>query len=211
MKSSEYSDYILGEFAAEARNFILRTGQWSSNLPTKVLIEKLNVQMEQVREECLELFTAYGTNDLAEIVDGIIDVAFVWSNFDFMVGELKKLSEKDPKVMDELEELINGWLLDLIAGMFPVAANLKPPVGLDVLLASAKLIIANNRLKYTDSEQEVLSWVIDNSDGLETGIQKTIVDGTVWYSLVDKNGKVRKHKHFKKVQLEDLVRGANES
>lgn len=204
----KFQKYMSGEFREEAINFIVRTGLWSRDLPHLTLVENLNVQMEQVKEEVLELFTAYGTTDTVEIIDGIIDTHFTWCNFHFMVDEIKEMAEKDPKILDVFEGSASLQLIDLIAGIVPVAFQLKLPVDESVLLGAAKLIIENNRLKYTQNAVEAFGWEVEQ-DGTDISVFKTVVDGVVWYCLKDKNGKVRKHKNFKKVKLEDLV-GANE-
>lgn len=204
----KFQEYMRGEFQQEAVNFIVRTGLWSRDLPHLTLVENLNVQMRQVKEEVLELFTAYGTTDTVEIVDGIIDTHFTWCNFEFMVNEIKAMSVKDPKILDVFEGAVSAELIDLVGGIAPVAFQLKLPVDQDVLLGAARLIIENNRLKYTQDSQEAYGWEIEQ-DGTDIKVVSTAVDGSIWYCLKDKHGKVRKHKNFQKVKLEDLV-GANE-
>jgi len=164
--------------------------------------------MRQVKEEVLELFTAYGTTDTVEIVDGIIDTHFTWCNFEFMVNEIKAMSVKDPKILDVFEGAVSAELIDLVGGIAPVAFQLKLPVDQDVLLGAARLIIENNRLKYTQDSKEAYGWEIEQ-DGTDIKVVSTAVDGSIWYCLKDKHGKVRKHKNFQKVKLEDLV-GDNE-
>lgn len=204
----KFQEYMRGEFQQEAVNFIVRTGLWSRDLPHLTLVENLNVQMRQVKEEVLELFTAYGTTDTVEIVDGIIDTHFTWCNFEFMVNEIKAMSVKEPKILEVFEGAVSAELIDLIGGIAPVAFQLKLPVDQDVLLGAARLIIENNRLKYTQDSQEAYGWEIEQ-DGTDIKVVSTAVDGSIWYCLKDKHGKVRKHKNFQKVKLEDLV-GDNE-
>ena len=204
----KFQEYMRGEFQQEAVNFIVRTGLQSRDLPHLTLVENLNVQMRQVKEEVLELFTAYGTTDTVEIVDGIIDTHFTWCNFEFMVNEIKAMSVKDPKILDVFEGAVSAELIDLVGGIAPVAFQLKLPVDQDVLLGAARLIIENNRLKYTQDSKEAYGWEIEQ-DGTDIKVVSTAVDGSIWYCLKDKHGKVRKHKNFQKVKLEDLV-GDNE-
>ena len=73
------------------------------------------------------------------------------------------------------------------------------------MIACSKLIVENNKLKYTTDKNEAEFWAIDDSDGLNTKLQAVEWNGSTYYSLVDDNGKIRKHKHFKKVVLEDIL------
>lgn len=207
----KFKEYMKGEFAEKAVEFIVCTGLWNPNMTAKGIAESLNIQMEQVKEETLEYLTAYGTNDTVEKVDGIIDMHFTVANFEFMGTSITKLVKDDPTNEQVFEANLNSELLDFMGVVVPTAFMLPLKIDEEILLASAQLVIENNSLKYTSSKEEVESWVFDPDSGIR--IVETVVGGVTWYCLKDENGKVRKHRDFKKVEIDQIIkrlRGENE-
>lgn len=205
----KFIEYMKGEFAEKAVEFIVCTGLWKQNMTAVEIANAVNVQMEQVKEETLEYLTAYGTNDTVEKVDGIIDMHFTTANFEFMVAHLTKSVSEHPEYEEIFEAHLNGELLDFLGAIVPQAFALPKNVSEDVLLASAQLVIENNSLKYTNSKEVIDSWKFE--DGIH--VVETVVGGVTWYCLKDGNGKVRKHRDFKKVEIDQIIkrlRGDNE-
>ena len=118
-------------------------------------------------------------------------------------SSLSKVDDEE-KVVDILNKL-NAPFYELVTTILPKALTLSNSSTEDKMIACSKLIVENNKLKYTTNKNEAESWVIDNSDGLNTKLQAVEWDGSTYYSLVDDNGKIRKHKNFKKVVLEDIL------
>lgn len=207
MKNTEFEKYISGDFSKYAAEFVRSTGQWSDSSPFEVKMEGLNVQMNQVVEECLEMLGAYGS-DLTETLDGYIDLLFTWVNFESMIASIQADIANDVNLVKEFEDKLNAKTFLVLENIVPVAFKLNlSDIGEEKLIAAAKMIIENNRLKYTTDLELAKSWEIDNSDGLETELKETVVDGVSYYALLDKEGKVRKHKNFQKVKLEEILGG----
>lgn len=206
MSLEETKNYLDGEFTQGAKEFLLRTGVWNNGYPLEVLLEKFNAQMRQVKEESLEYLGAYGTDKLVEKLDGLVDFHFTLVNWKYISEQLFTIIGDDLSKMRKFEEIVNEELIDLMNSLVPVGLTLKnPSLGTPQFVIAAKRIIANNRLKYTDNYEEAKSWEIDLSDGLETKLTTTNVDGKDWYCLTDNMGKVRKRIGFTPVKLEDLV------
>lgn len=211
MGLKETGKYLQGDFAVGAKEFLLRTGVWNPSLPLEVIIENFNAQMRQVAEESLEYLGAYSVDNEVEKLDGLVDFHFTLVNFEFMGEQLQSLIGDDKSKIETFEKVASGSLIDLLDGLVPLCLQLKnPSLGTERFILGAKRIIANNRTKYTDSYEEAKSWGIDLSDGLETQLVKTTVEGKDWYCLKDNMGKVRKRVGFVGVRLEDLVGDTNE-
>lgn len=205
----KFLEYIESTFARAAKDFLVNTGFFDVRMPFKDLVENLNAQADQVIEESLEFIKATSLNDKKEMVDGIVDFYFVWGNFLFMFDSIHSLLQLDEENLEIFEKTFSVKKLDLLQGLVPLVLKFKDfDVPDEQLIACAKLIVANNRLKYTDIKDEVESWEIVD-DGSGTAIHETVVNGVSWYCLRDANGKVRKHKNFVKVKLEEVLGGAN--
>lgn len=203
-----FMEYINGDFKVSAKDFLVRTGVWQPNKTFTEIVESLNVQMRQVKEECLELLTAYGEDTeeaKVEKLDGVIDVYFTVANFHFMCVEINAMIQHEPRLLPIFEEVASDELVSLLTAIVKPTMELPATVPEASLLKAARLVAENNRLKYTDDIEEAKRWEIDNSDGLETKVVETTVNGITWYCLKDNQGKVRKHKNFVKVKLEDLI------
>lgn len=201
-------EYI-NKFSESAIAFQVKTGLIADVKNLKSLYNSLSVQTDQVSEEMLEFYHAVVIGDKVEAVDGLVDVIFTMVNFDFItqniyeiVGENKTMENDTRCIKNDYNYLIKEVWNDF----------LKMDVKEDDIINSAKLIEINNANKYTNNLQEAINWDIDLSDGLATHIVATPVDEEVYFCLKDKNGKVRKHKNFKKVDLNFLIKneGNNE-
>lgn len=205
--TSSFDKYINTVFKDAAEEFIYACGVYSRNMSVIEKIKKINVQLEQVREECIvEFLPAFGKN-LKETIDGKIDTLFVYLNLRAMLEDFNSSLAKleTPEEVTDVLNLLDADTYELISNIVPHALSLSNRAKEEHMEACAKLIVENNKLKYTTSEDEANSWVIDNSDGLNTRVQAVEHDGVTYYSLVDDNGKIRKHKNFTKVKLEDVL------
>lgn len=205
--NSNFERYINTTFKEAAEEFIYACGVYRKDMTLVEKINQINVQLQQVREECIvEFLPAFG-KDLKETIDGKIDTLFVFLNLRVMLEDfnssLAQLSNPD-EVADVLN-LLDADTYELVSKIVPHALALSNKAKEEHMEACAKLIVENNKLKYTANRDEAYSWEIDNSDGLNTRVQEIEHEGVTYYSLVDDNGKIRKHKNFTKVKLEDVL------
>lgn len=201
-----YQEYLNNEFKQNAHDFIYKCGLLSKTLykdnPSEFII-KVNTQMNQVKEELSEILEAIDLND-QEHMDGHVDSMFVVLNFLEMNKYLPQIEEP------LLESQLNINKLQLIGNIFDhIIAYPLPACATDEnMIIAAKRIVENNKLKYTDDYEVARNWRIPvggRKDHIK--LQAVDVDGVIYYSLVDKNGKIRKHRDFVAVDLSDLVTG----
>lgn len=201
-------EYI-NKFSESAIAFQVKTGLIADVKNLKSLYNSLSVQTDQVSEEMLEFYHAVVIGDKVEAVDGLVDVIFTMVNFDFITQNIYEIVGENKTIENDTRCIKNdyNYLIKEVWNDF-----LKMGVKEDDIINSAKLIEINNANKYTNNLQEAINWDIDLSDGLATHIVATPVDEEVYFCLKDKNGKVRKHKNFKKVDLNFLIKneGNNE-
>lgn len=195
-------EYI-NKFSESAIEFQVKTGLIQDTKDLKSLYEALHVQTEQVAEEIVEFYNAVKNTDKVEAVDGLVDVIFTMVNFDFIVSKIVNIPEEN--------DAFDGYILcikrhyeHLVRKEIDTFFNFH--IKEEDIINSAKLIEINNSNKYTNNLIEAINWDIDLSDGLATHIVATPVNDEVYFCLKDKNGKVRKHKNFKKVDLNFLIK-----
>lgn len=191
----------ISKFSESAIDFQVKTGLIADVKNLESLYEALKVQTEQVAEEIEEFHHAVVIGDKVEAVDGLVDVIFTMVNFDFILWKIINIPEDESKFENYIS-CIKRYYLHLVKN------NLDSFFDMNIkekdIINSAKLIEINNANKYTNNLQEAINWDIDLSDGLATHIVATPVKDEVYFCLKDKNGKVRKHKNFKKVDLNFL-------
>lgn len=194
-------EYI-SDFSKSAIDFQVKTGLISDVKNLESLYQALSVQKEQVAEELTEFYHAVILGDKVEAVDGLVDVIFTMVNFDFIIREIVNIPVEEKrfeKYVSCTKRYYTFMLKKNLNSFFDM--NIRE----DDIINSAKLIEINNANKYTNNLQEAINWDIDLSDGLATHIVATPVGDEVYFCLKDKNGKVRKHKNFKKVDLNFLI------
>lgn len=186
------------EFSKSAIDFQVKTGLIANIKNLDSLHDSLVVQTEQVLEEMQEFLDAVNNDDKVEAVDGLVDVLFTGVNFDFIVQAINNIEENTYIVNDSIDKVVSAYeycVNKVLNKFFDMNVDEKD------IINSAKLIEVNNSNKYTYDLQEAINWGIDLSDGLATHIVATPVNDGVYFCLKDKNGKVRKHKNFNKVDL----------
>lgn len=193
-------EYI-SNFSESAIAFQVKTGLISDVKNLNSLYNSLSVQTDQVTEEMLEFYHAVNLEDKVEAVDGLVDVIFTMVNFDYITKNIFEITGENEIADMRISHIKNDYkyLIKEVWNDF-----LKMGIKEDDIINSAKLIEINNANKYTHKLQEAINWDIDLSDGLATHIVATPVGEEVYFCLKDKNGKVRKHKNFKKVDLNFL-------
>jgi hypothetical protein len=194
---------FIDEFKQSAIDFQVKTGLIGDVKNLESLENALSVQTEQVREEMNEFKDAIQLKDKTEAVDGIVDVIFTMVNFDFITQQITNITNDSSLCTAMLDLMPIGYELKVkryLPDFFKMNIEEKD------IINSAKLISINNSQKYTDNLYEAVNWDIDLSDGLATHIVATPVDDDVYFCLKDNKGKVRKHKNFKKVDLNFLIK-----
>lgn len=180
-------------FSGQAFSFIQATGVFDEKEVNITAKEQLNIQDNQVSEECEEFIQAYHSDDEVEMVDGLVDILFTLANFQRM-NEAFEIAVQ-PKFLTKL-----GIVTVLLSEI-----DLITEAEDQWLVESAKEIAINNRAKYTHDIREALSWEIKEEDLLDgITLHSNVVGSQIFYCLKDKNGKVRKHKNFKRVDLKGL-------
>lgn len=199
-----YQSYLSGEFKEAAKEFIYACGLLTPTLyqddPVK-FVNKVNTQLNQVKEELSEILAAIEL-DTKEHIDGHVDAMFVGLNFVEMNQYLPLVEESI------LEKHLAIDKLQLVGNIFDhiVSFPLPEEVTDANLVIAAKRIVENNKLKYTTDRDVAYGWRLPvgaRKDGIK--VQAIEFDGKTYYSLVDKNGKIRKHRDFVPVELSDLV------
>lgn len=192
----KFKEYINTEFTDAVIEFNYATGSEHDNQSLDEIIESINLQANIVREELIETITAWGDDEI-ETLDGIADIWYTIVNLNQKMNKIK-LDDEDYaegkvnlKKIEMLSVLIEALLEDLDSGFND-----------EQLIAACKLVVDNNKLKYTKDINEFNSWKYD-ADKLSK--RETIYGGETFYSLVNEDGKVSKHDNFKKVCLKDIV------
>lgn len=199
--NGEFAQY-LPEFLYSANKFAIATGQISEDMSDKSLLTALANQALVVLEEIDEFMGAVAVNDINEMYDAIIDTFYTLSNYDLLMTIYTNRGLSDEDVGAE-NVFLGLQLVDMIQAIIEFE---EETVFSDTYLyQSARLIEENNNMKYTDNMVEFLNWEIDDTDGLNTMRVMNLVqlgdEDKIFFCLKDQNGKVRKHKHFQKVDL----------
>lgn len=194
----------LPEFLYSANKFAIATGQISEDMSDKSLLTALANQALVVLEEIEEFLGAEKVNDINEMYDAIIDTFYTLSNYDLLTTMYAHRQLEDEqaflnhKKIKRKLSLMLGKIIDVEQGGVTIFSDTH-------LYQSARLIEENNNMKYTDNMVEFLNWEIDDTDGLNTMRVMNLVqlgdEDKIFFCLKDQNGKVRKHKHFQKVDL----------
>lgn len=198
-----YQEYLHGDFKNSALDFLYKCGLLTPTLyldNPELFLSKCDTQINQIKEELSEVLVAIDLNVEGHI-DGHVDSMFTILNF----LEMNKYMQ----LMDS--ELLDGFPIHKIQLIGNIADHivqfpLPKTVTSEIMIAAAKRIVENNKLKYTDDYEVAKSWRIPvggRRDGIK--LQTVEYDGVKYYSLVDKNGKIRKHRDFVAVNLSDLV------
>ena len=206
--TEKFSKY-LPDFIFSASKFALATGQIKQSMSGKDLLKSFHNQALVVQEEITEFHDANAIDDRKEIMDAVIDTIYTVGNFELLYQLLSdkqcELNEEEQVEVIAVFSIIQTELANLLNALYVYQEETESFTDEELYL-SARLIEENNNLKYTNNVSEFMNWEIDDTDGLETKrvtteVDHTLFNGEVYYCLKDMNGKVRKHKSFKKVDL----------
>lgn len=177
--------------AAILFNKIVDNGRSVDELHVDELIKRLDQQYWITKEEVDETLKAIEENDIVEYYDGLADVLFV-STFlreidkhlccDFNIGDNDLSRHKE-------YETLGNQIIEILK---------RDDIDLEILNEVCNRVIENNKQKFTTDQEEFLTW---ESDHYPKSLE---IDGVTYYFLVDENGKVKKHKGFKELEIKDL-------
>ena len=203
--NEDLQEYLEGDFKQAVLDFNNRCGKGVSDehMCTQVLQLVIN-QNKVVIEECLESLTAFQERNTRERLDGLIDVYVTKTMLDEFMNALDEFSD------DEITEASLNFNEDDLLTLQIVPQLLNPALiasqGINLFTSkrfyiNAELILENNRMKYTDDHDKMLTWKANLEDGCQ--IKTTTIDEKDWYCIIfTETGKIKKPFDFKPVVLD---------
>ena len=202
--NEDLQKYLGGDFKQAVVDFNNRCGKGVSNDHTCTQVMQLVInQNKVVIEECLESLTAFQQRNTTERLDGLIDVYVTKTMLDEFMIALDKFSD------EEVTEASLNFSEDDLLTIQIVPQLLNPAIiaasGINLFnpkrfFINAELILENNRMKYTDDYDKMLSWKANMKDGCQ--IKTTTIDDKDWYCIIlTETGKIQKPFDFTPVTL----------
>lgn len=162
----------------------------------------INFQVNIVNEEMVNEFREFfGSDNPVEELDAIADTFFTLSYLHYQLGVVNDLPKEDYDIVNSLLNHAKLELLTMDADSFfnVYMRHFDAPI----IIEASELVIANNNQKFTDNLLEFEKWQSPKGENLVASSRE--YDGVTYYVLVNENGKVRKKKGFKGVNLKPLV------
>lgn len=162
----------------------------------------INFQVNIVNEEMVNEFREFfGSDNPVEELDAIADTFFTLSYLHYQLSVVNDLPKEDYDVVNSLLNHAKLELLTMDADSFfnVYMRHFDAPI----IMEASELVIANNNQKFTDNLLEFEKWQSPKGENLVASSRE--YDGIAYYVLVNENGKVRKKKGFKGVNLKPLV------
>jgi hypothetical protein len=152
-------------------------------------------QLAIVHEEFDEMLQAAAAKDRVELLDGVVDVkvTLVW-----LMELMKSFDGEIPKAY------LGDYYKDVLrlANIYQAHKLFENCFSPEYLMEACRRVAENNLSKYTIDKAVAEKW---QSGSPVLNIRSSVVDGTVYYCLVNAEGKVKKPNNFVPVYLEDLV------
>ena len=200
--SIDFQDYYEGSLIPKVVKFNTICFGDFTELSNEEKAKAINFQINIVNEEMVNEFRQFfGSDNPVEELDAIADTLFTLSYLHYQIGVISDLPEED---YDVINSLLNHAKLELLVmdsdSFFNVyMRHFDAPI----IIEASELVIANNNQKFTDNPLEFEKWQSPKGENLVASSRE--YDGVTYYVLVNENGKVRKKKGFKGVQLKPLV------
>lgn len=200
--SIDFQDYYEGSLIPKVVKFNTICFGDFTELSNEEKAKAINFQINIVNEEMVNEFRQFfGSDNPVEELDAIADTLFTLSYLHYQLGVVSDLPEED---YDVVNSLLNHAKLELLVmdsdSFFNVyMRHFDAPI----IIEASELVIANNNQKFTDNPLEFEKWQSPKGENLVASSRE--YDGVTYYVLVNENGKVRKKKGFKGVQLKPLV------
>ena len=200
--SIDFQDYYEGSLIPKVVKFNTICFGDFTELSNEEKAKAINFQINIVNEEMVNEFRQFfGSDNPVEELDAIADTLFTLSYLHYQLGVVSDLPKED---YDVVNSLLNHAKLELLVmdsdSFFNVyMRHFDAPI----IIEASELVIANNNQKFTDNLLEFEKWQSPKGENLVASSRE--YDGVTYYVLVNENGKVRKKKGFKGVQLKPLV------
>ena len=200
--SVDFQDYYEGSLIPKVVKFNTICFGDFTELSNEEKAKAINFQINIVNEEMVNEFRQFfGSDNPVEELDAIADTLFTLSYLQYQLGVVSGLQEED---YDVVNSLLNHAKLELLVmdsdSFFNVyMRHFDAPI----IIEASELVIANNNQKFTDNPLEFEKWQSPKGENLVASSRE--YDGVTYYVLVNENGKVRKKRGFKGVQLKPLV------
>ena len=200
--SVDFQDYYEGSLIPKVVKFNTICFGDFTELSNEEKAKAINFQINIVNEEMVNEFRQFfGSDNPVEELDAIADTLFTLSYLQYQLGVVSGLPDED---YDVANSLLNHAKLELLVmdsdSFFNVyMRHFDAPI----IIEASELVIANNNQKFTDNPLEFEKWQSPKGENLVASSRE--YDGVTYYVLVNENGKVRKKKGFKGVQLKPLV------
>ena len=200
--SIDFQDYYEGSLIPKVVKFNTICFGDFTELSNEEKAKAINFQINIVNEEMVNEFRQFfGSDNPVEELDAIADTLFTLSYLHYQLGVVNDLPEED---YDVVNSLLNHAKLELLVmdseSFFNVyMRHFDAPI----IIEASELVIANNNQKFTDNLLEFEKWQSPKGENLVASSRE--YGGVTYYVLVNENGKVRKKRGFKGVQLKPLV------
>ena len=200
--SIDFQDYYEGSLIPKVVKFNTICFGDFTELSNEEKAKAINFQINIVNEEMVNEFRQFfGSDNPVEELDAIADTLFTLSYLHYQLGVVSDLHEED---YDVVNSLLNHAKLELLVmdsdSFFNVyMRHFDAPI----IIEASELVIANNNQKFTDNLLEFEKWQSPKGENLVASSRE--YGGVTYYVLVNENGKVRKKRGFKGVQLKPLV------
>ena len=200
--SIDFQDYYEGSLIPKVVKFNTICFGDFTELSNEEKAKAINFQINIVNEEMVNEFRQFfGSDNPIEELDAIADTLFTLSYLHYQLGVVSDLPKED---YDVVNSLLNHAKLELLVmdsdSFFNVyMRHFDAPM----IIEASELVIVNNNQKFTDNLLEFEKWQSPKGENLVASSRE--YDGVTYYVLVNENGKVRKKRGFKGVQLKPLV------
>ena len=203
--NEDLQKYLDGNFKQSVIDFNNRCGKGVTDQHTCNQVLQLVIdQNKVVIEECLESLTAFQERNTTERLDGLIDVYVTKTMLDEFMLALDNFSDEEitqASLNFSEDDLLTLQIVPQLLNPAIIAAqgvNLFNPKRFFI---NSELILENNRMKYTDCFEKMLTWKANLEDGCQ--IKTTTIDGIDWYCIIfTETGKIQKPFDFTPVVLD---------
>ena len=202
--NEDLQKYLEGDFKQAVVDFNNRCGKGVSDDHTCTQVMQLVInQNKVVIEECLESLTAFQQRNTTERLDGLIDMYVTKTMLDEFMIALDKFSDEEvteASLNFSEDDLLTIQIVPQLLNPAIIAASGVNLFNPKRFFINAELILENNRMKYTDDYDKMLSWKANMKDGCQ--IKTTTIDGKDWYCIIlTETGKIQKPFDFTPVTL----------
>ena len=195
-----FRDYYYEVLTPKVVLFNTLVGGDFKTLSEKDKASRIDLQIDIVSEELIKEYAVFFAKDQIEELDAIADVLFTVS---YLQYQLKVCDEQFLTELDINHDRLQ-FLMSQIGLFFE---SMYTHFDLDIIIKATDLVVENNMLKFTTDKEAFDKWKAPAKENLTPSEQT--VDGVTYYCLVNENGKVRKKRGFKVMDLSGLVEEQN--